>query len=201
MTLLVKICGLTREADVEAAVEAGADAVGFVFHAASPRNVAPARAAKLAGILPARVRRVAVTMHPTMREVEGIFAAFMPDAWQTDAADFARFGLPAGVEPWPVLRSGRRTPPALPQLVLYDAAVSGQGMRADWRAASRLARRTRLIVGGGLDPGTVQRAIEAVRPAGVDVSSGVERSPGVKEASLIREFIAAARAGAGSAGA
>jgi phosphoribosylanthranilate isomerase len=199
--LLVKVCGLTREEDVAAVADAGVDAVGFVFHAASPRDVTPARAATLAGILPAQVRRVAVTLRPTRKEVERILAAFTPDAWQSDAADFESIGLPAGIERWTVLRSGRPTPPALPALVLYDASVSGQGMRADWWAAARLARRTRVIVGGGLDPGTVQRAIEAVRPAGVDVSSGVERSPGVKDAALIREFVAAARAGDGNAGA
>ena len=76
---------------------------------------------------------------------------------------------------------------------MFDAPESGQGRRADWRAAAMLARRSELILGGGLDAGNVAAAIAAVRPFGVDVSSGVESAPGVKDLTRIRAFVAAAR--------
>jgi phosphoribosylanthranilate isomerase len=93
-----------------------------------------------------------------------------------------------------VLRSGRPSPRRLPPTVLYDAEVSGNGMESDWKTAALLARRSRLILAGGLNASSVGRAIESVRPVGVDVSSGVESAPGVKDATLIRAFVAAARA-------
>lgn len=194
MSLLVKICGATREADIVAAAEAGADAVGFVFHEASRRNLAPARAAKLSGNLPAKVLRVAVTLHPSQELVERVLDDFMPDVWQSDFEDFATILLPAGIRHWPVLRTGARAPQTLPHTVLFDAAISGNGMQADWKAAAMLARKCLLIIGGGLNPSTVASAIEKVRPIGVDVSSGVECEAGIKDPILIREFVAAARA-------
>lgn len=194
MTLIVKICGLTREADVAAAVEAGADAVGFVFHEASPRNVMPARAAALASALPPTVLRVAVTLHPSPTFVERILDEFMPDVWQSDLGDFESIRVPDAVRRWPVLRSGTHAPSPLPHIVLFEAAISGHGMQADWKTAAEHARRSLLIIGGGLSPGTVGQAVHEIRPLGVDVSSGVERSAGVKDAVLIRKFVSEARA-------
>jgi phosphoribosylanthranilate isomerase len=78
--------------------------------------------------------------------------------------------------------------------VLFDAAVSGNGKQADWETAALIARRSLLIIGGGLNPSTVGRAVATVKPIGVDVSSGVEHEAGVKDAILIREFLTAARA-------
>ena len=103
-------------------------------------------------------------------------------------------GMPKGIRRWPVLRTGACAPTRLPPVILFDAAVSGNGIQADWRAAQQLARRSHLIIGGGLDAATVARAVETIRPVGVDVSSGVEREPGRKDAALIRKFVAAARA-------
>jgi len=194
VSLLVKICGVTRAADVAAAAESGADAVGFVFHESSRRNVTPSRAAELASGLPADILRVAVTLHPTRRQVRNILAEFTPDIWQSDHEDFAAIGIPADIQRWPVLRTGTRAPRRLPHTLLFDAAVSGNGMQADWHAAALLARRSLLIIGGGLNVATVGYAIEAIRPIGVDVSSGVEGEPGEKDKVLIRQFVAAARA-------
>lgn len=193
MTLLVKICGVTSEEAIEAAVDSGADAVGFVFHAPSPRNVMPGRAAALARRLPRGIASVAVTMHPRQADVNRVLAEFRPDIWQSDAADFEAMCLPGSIECWRVLRGARAAVPGAGR-VLFDAAESGAGRRADWSAAAAIARRNALILGGGLDAGNVGVAIAAVRPAGVDVSSGVERAPGVKDAARIRAFIAAARA-------
>lgn len=194
MTLLVKICGLASEEAVEAAVAAGADAVGFVFHASSPRNILPARAAVLSRRLPRGVASVAVTLHPRQADVDRVLAEFRPDVWQSDATDFDAMHLPDGIERLRVLRCTGAVAPGAGR-VLFDAAESGTGRRADWTAAAAIARRRALILGGGLDAESVGAAIAAVRPAGVDVSSGVESAPGVKDPSRIRAFIRAARAG------
>lgn len=194
MSLLVKICGLTTREAVEAAVAGGADAVGFVFHAPSPRNVEPSQAAALAGSLPPGVLRVAVTLHPSQSLVDRVLAGFEPDVWQSDAADFATLRLPPAISNWPVWRAGNALPETPPPRLVYEAALSGAGMRADWTAAASLARRCGLILGGGLDPANVGAAILRVRPCGVDVSSGVERAPGIKDPAMIRAFIEAARA-------
>lgn len=193
MTLLVKICGVTTEEAVDAAVEAGADAVGFVLHAPSPRDLDPERAAALARRLPRGVASVAVTLHPRQADVERVLQAFVPDIWQSDAADFDVLRLPAGIERLRVLRCARDASPAAGR-VLFEAPESGAGRRADWPAAAVLARTNDLILGGGLDADNVGAAIAAVRPAGVDVSSGVEREPGIKDPARIRAFVAAARA-------
>jgi phosphoribosylanthranilate isomerase len=195
MSLWVKVCGVASEAAIEAAVAAGADAVGFVFHAGSPRNLAPARAAELAAHVPRGVRRVAVTRHPTQALLDAIVASLRPDLLQTDLADLAALVRPAWLSALPVLRSGA-SPPVLPPRFLFEGAESGRGEAADWTEAARLARRAELVLAGGLGPGNVAAAIAAVRPFGVDVSSGVESAPGVKDAALIREFVAAARAAA-----
>ncbi|TAK52665.1 MAG: N-(5'-phosphoribosyl)anthranilate isomerase [Gammaproteobacteria bacterium] len=192
MSLLIKICGITTEEGVDAAVAAGADAIGFVFHASSPRDLAPARAAALADSVP--VLRFAVTRHPSQELVDQILAVFQPDAWQTDTADFQHLRVPAAIECWPVLRSGSVLPQLLPERMLFDAARSGAGERADWAVAAGLARRCSLILAGGLDSGNVGEAIARVRPGGVDVSSGVERAPGIKDPTMIRDFVRAARA-------
>jgi phosphoribosylanthranilate isomerase len=194
VTLWVKICGLTSTEAVAAAVEAGADAVGFVFHAASPRHVTPATAAVLARTVPAGVLRVAVTRHPTQAEVDAIVAGFRPDALQTDADDLERLVLPDALGRLPVLRTGAVLPAVLPRRCLYESADSGRGTTADWQSAAVLARRTELVLAGGLSAANVAAAVARVRPFGVDVSSGVESAPGRKDLGKIREFISAARA-------
>lgn len=193
MSLLVKICGVTTEEAVNAAIAAGADALGFVFHGPSPRSIEPVRAAALAAALPPSILRVAVTLHPSQALVDRVLAEFEPDVWQSDADDFMGLVLPPTIARWPVWRSGN-TSSAPPPRLLFEAAVSGAGTKADWSAAAALARRCGLILGGGLDAANVGAAIAAVRPYGVDVSSGVERAPGSKDPALIRAFIEAARA-------
>ncbi len=192
MTLFVKICGIATHEALDAAVAAGADAVGFVFHESSPRNVAPRRAAALAGRLPPGVLRVAVTLDPSQRDVDRILREFRPDAWQSDARGIDALELPAGIERWPVIRHAGAAV-ALPRRAVFDAPASGQGMKGDWQGAAALARRCELLLAGGLDPSNVADAIAAVRPFGVDVASGVESAPGVKDAARIRAFVAAAR--------
>ncbi|MDH4258856.1 MAG: phosphoribosylanthranilate isomerase [Gammaproteobacteria bacterium] len=193
MSLLVKICGMATDEAINAAVAAGADAIGFVFHGPSLRSVEPLRAATLAGSIPAGILRVAVTLHPSQALVDRVLAEFLPDVWQSDAVDFEALHLPPTITCWPVWRSGASSPETPPPRLLFEAAESGAGARADWTAAARLAKYCGLILGGGLDAANVGAAIAAVRPYGVDVSSGVEREPGVKDPAMIRAFIKAAR--------
>lgn len=194
MGCFVKICGLAHASGVQAAVKAGADALGFVF-AASTRRVTARQAALLASRVPASIKRVAVMQHPDAelwREVESIFC---PDVLQTDAEDFNYLDVPAEIERWPVLREGGEpllAPPA--GVFVYEGRTSGGGEVVDWRVAAGLAGRGRMILAGGLSADNVADAIAAVQPFGVDVSSGVESSPGVKDPELIRRFVAAVRA-------
>ncbi|MDQ1240937.1 MAG: phosphoribosylanthranilate isomerase, partial [Pseudomonadota bacterium] len=144
--------------------------------------------------VPAGIERVAVFLHPSQALLDAVLAAIEPDWVQTDASDFAGLRLPAGQRVLPVLRSGSEHAGPLPPRCLFESVSSGSGERADWTAAARLARTSQLVLAGGLDPSNVGEAVHAVRPFGVDVSSGVESSRGVKDAARIREFIRSARA-------
>lgn len=192
MSGFVKICGLTDAAAVDAALAAGADAIGFVF-ARSSRQVTPAQAFELARPARGRATCIAVTLHPTQSDVDRILDGFIPDVLQTDAEDFARLMLPASLTRLPVLRGGPATALADAR-VLFEGPRSGTGQVADWDAARRLAGRCELVLAGGLSPDNVADAIAAVAPFGVDVSSGVEAGPGRKDPARIALFIARARA-------
>ena len=187
----IKICGMTTVAAVEAAVEARVEAIGFVF-ARSVRELAPERAAVLARPARGRVRCVAVTRHPTQASVDEIMRVFAPDILQSDAEDLAQLRLPAALEALPVLREGGAV--ALPARILFEGPASGSGTVSDWGVAAGLARRTQLVLAGGLNAVNVAAAIAQVQPFGVDVSSGVEERPGVKSPSAIMSFVAAVRA-------
>jgi phosphoribosylanthranilate isomerase len=196
--VFVKICGITSADALDAAAAAGADAVGFVF-APSPRQIAPRDARALAARLPREIRRIAVFRHPRPELLAEVMEVFEADFVQTDAADFAALRLPPGCRALPVYRAGN-APGAddAPSRLLFEGAVSGSGTIADWGEAAALAQRTELILAGGLDPDNVEAAIRCVRPWGVDVSSGVERARGEKDAAKIAEFVVRARAAAGA---
>ena len=212
----IKICGLTTPDAVEAALDAGVDAIGFVF-AKSVRQVTPEMAARLASSARGRVRRVAVTRHPTQSDIDAILTGFDPDVLQTDAADLRLLELPAALERLPVMRDAdvgsgdplgadadRSTAVGaiagfaaathnLPRRLLFEGVSSGAGVPCDWTAASRVARQTELVLAGGLTPDNVAAAVATVRPFGVDVSSGVEAQPGVKSPARIADFVKAVR--------
>jgi phosphoribosylanthranilate isomerase len=194
--LWIKICGLRTRDDVLAAAAAGADAVGFVFHAASPRNLAPADARLLAACVPGGLEKVAVFLHPTQAEVDAAIDAVHPDWVQMDAEDLGRLRLPVGQRALPVFRTDRTLPAPvqLPQRCLLEGGRSGSGERADWGKVAELARHCEVVLAGGLDAASVAGAIAVVRPFGIDVSSGVEASRGVKNAALMHHFVDAARA-------
>jgi phosphoribosylanthranilate isomerase len=189
----VKICGVTSEDAVAAALESHADALGFIF-APSVRRLTVQQATKLATAARGRASLVAVTLHPEQTLVDEILEGFRPDVLQTDLADLDRLQLPDGLARLPVLRAGSEAAPPSSRRFLFEGAHSGSGEIADWSAAARLARLSELILAGGLTPDNVAAAIRAVAPFGVDVSSGVESAPGRKSTAKISQFIAAARA-------
>ncbi len=189
----IKICGVTTAAAVDAALEARVDAIGFVF-AGSVRELTPAAAATLARPARGRVRCVAVTHHPSQTVVDEIVRVFAPDLLQSDAEDFTTLRLPTALETLAVVRAGGALPAPLPARVLFEGPASGRGRVSDWGAAAALARRTQLVLAGGLNETNVPAAIAHVHPFGVDVSSGVEERPGLKDPAAITRFAAAVRA-------
>jgi phosphoribosylanthranilate isomerase len=191
--LWIKICGMMTDEAIEAAGEAGAEAVGFVFHEASPRHLSLETAAALQAAVPAGVDRVAVFLHPAQALVDAVIERLRPDWIQADLADLRALQLPARQQVLPVLRGGGPWPQPPPARVLVESARSGMGEPADWQAAARHARATELVLAGGLSAANVGEAVRRVRPFGVDVSSGVESRRGVKDPGLIREFIETAR--------
>jgi phosphoribosylanthranilate isomerase len=189
----IKICGLTTPEAVAAALDAGADAIGFVFAAKSVRQVTPDVARRLAAAARGRARCVAVTRHPTQQDIDDIVSIFQPDVLQTDVADLSNLRLPALLELLPVFRGDGSASNTLPPRLLFEGATSGAGIPCDWSAARAVARRTQLVLAGGLNPTNVAAAIAAVQPFGVDVSTGVEVRPGVKSPVEIANFVRAAR--------
>lgn len=192
MSMLVKICGLGGVEHVDAAIAAGANALGFVF-ANSVREIAPEVAASLSVNVPAHIRRVAVMLHPTNDAWRHVLSKFSPDVLQTDSEDFAALDVPDSIERWPVYREGGE-PVTTAGTYVYEGASSGRGQAVDWAAAAGIARNGNMILAGGLSTGNVAEAIATVRPIGVDVSSAVESAPGVKDIQLIHDFVRAVRA-------
>jgi phosphoribosylanthranilate isomerase len=189
----LKICGMTDQDAVDAALAAGVDALGFVF-SPSVRRLEPAQALQLAARARGRAAVIAVTLHPPQPLIDEIVRVFQPDALQADLADFERLRLPQSLMRLPVLRADVAAGGALPPRMLFEGARSGSGETADWVTAAVLGRRSELILAGGLTAHNVAAAMRAVRPYGVDVSSGVESAPGRKSEQKIAEFVAAARA-------
>lgn len=205
MRVRVKICGITRGEDASAAVEAGADALGFVFAAGSPRQVTPGMVAAMADRFPPFIARV------------GLFVDAQPDVVRTileearlDTVQFHGDESPevcrAFRHRFRVLKALRvRGPESLDALGAYRGAVDailldawvpgvpgGTGARFDWNLAVAAGQQgLPVVLAGGLNPGNVAEAIERVRPFAVDVSSGVEASPGRKDPTRVREFLAA----------
>lgn len=187
--LFIKICGITELATAHAAVEAGADAVGFVF-ASSPRKVDPGHAVHISGELPPATLRVAVFRRPTLDDIDAVLDVFTPDLVQADYESLEGFGA---IDTLPVFREGAESAPDGGRF-LYEGPVSGSGRSVEMSTAAEVARLGDMVLAGGLRPDNVGHAIDQVRPYGVDVSSGVESSPGVKDPALIRSFVAAVRA-------
>jgi phosphoribosylanthranilate isomerase len=191
MATWIKICGLTTRAAVDAAIAAKVDAIGFVF-APSKRQVTAVQAAQLAhGV--SGVLRIAVMQHPEQLLVDEVWSVFRPDVLQTDYEDLGGLTIPPGLKVLPVMRVGKSLPSLLPEQLLFEGPASGTGETVEWTRAAELASQTHVILAGGLSPSNVAAAIRQVRPFGVDVSSGVESAPGVKDIAKIAEFVRAVR--------
>ena len=163
--MFIKICGMTSESAVVAAIECGVDAIGFVF-APSARRVTPQRAAELSAQAPRDLLRIAVTCHPEQRLIDEIFRYLEPDWLQTDVDDLATLELPDELTVLPVLRSDETDPQHLPPRLLFEGPVSGRGVSTNWQRAAELAQRSELILAGGLHAGNVVEAVahgQAVR--------------------------------------
>jgi phosphoribosylanthranilate isomerase len=201
----VKICGITRAEDAQAAAAAGADAIGFVFYPPSPRAVAPEHAAAIAADLPAGIARVGVFVNETVERMAAIRAQVGLDYVQLHGDEQPDIALALG---GPVIRAVRGAVVGAAEAeriarfpavaVLVDGARSGlfggTGTLAAESAIAAARRARNWILSGGLAPETVAGLIARLKPWGVDVSTGVEFAPGVKDAGRIAAFVTAARA-------
>ncbi len=203
MRIRVKICGIIDPAAAVAASDMGADAVGFVFYPPSPRNLEPDAAADLARHLSPLVTRVAVFRSPESREIIDVASRFHPHVIQVEPTADVVEAIPDSVALLPVFHDGpdvenemaafASPSGAAPTIVLEAAGTGGRGLAPDWDRAAKIAKSTNLVLAGGLSPDNVAEAIRIVRPWAVDVSSGVESSPGIKDPKLIAAFVAAVR--------
>ena len=185
--MLVKICGITRVEDAAAAVDCGAGALGFVFWPGSPRCIDPHRARAIVATLPPFVTPVGVFVNQPAEYVRGVASLVRLGAVQLHGDETV--GYAAGI-----------ATPAIKAVTVADLQLSvwpvrttllldvgdtekrgGTGRTIDWTAAARLAAQRKILLAGGLTPENVAEAVAQVRPFGIDVSSGVERSPGIKD--------------------
>lgn len=198
----VKICGITRRVDLHAAVEAGADALGFVFAERSKRAIDRETAAGLVAQVPAFVSRVGLFMDHDTGSVAGILDKVPLNVLQFhggEDAEFCRqFGLPyikaVSMESGDSVKRAERDFPDAVALLLDShpsGGVGGTGNRFDWSMIPESGKR--LVLAGGLTPRNVRQAVERVRPWAVDVSSGVEDAPGIKNPEKMQEFISEAK--------
>ena len=203
MNVKVKICGITSTADALAAVEAGADALGFMFYAPSPRCVGFASAAEIIGELPPHIAKVGVFVNPTEDEIRRAIAECGIDTLQFHGEESPEFCRRFGLKVIKAFRvrdaeSLQPTKDFPTEAWLLDSYVAGQlggtGARFNWDLATDAAHRHQsVLLAGGLTPENAAEAVRKVRPYGLDVSSGVESAPGKKDAAKVRAFIAAAK--------
>lgn len=214
MDTRVKICGLREPVHVAAAADAGAAYVGFVFFAKSPRNLSVPDARSLALLVPDGVAKVALTVNATDAELDAITGAVAMDMLQLHGAESpervaevrGRYGLPVmkavGIAEEADLALIQTYGRIADQLLIDArppkgaALPGGNGLAFDWRLVARKYWPCPWMLAGGLTPENVAAAIRLTGARQVDVSSGVESAPGVKDEALIRAFIAAARGGA-----
>lgn len=195
----IKICGITRLEDAEAAARFGADAVGFIF-AESPRKISPRQAAGISRSMPPGPARVGVFMNHPLEEVTETAEYCGLDMVQLHGEEDERYysALCAGVDVIKAVRvNGWADLARIRSYPCHSLLVDGYGSngegRFDWRLLSLLPREMRLIIAGGLNPENAGEAIRLLRPYGVDVARGVETAPGVKDPVLMYRFIERAR--------
>ena len=194
----VKVCGLTRPEDAAAAEAVGADAVGVIFAPASRRRVDHAQAAEVLAAVGPFVTRVGVFAAPSVDEVVAALAAVplqvvqihgpLPDGLLHELAGRVPFITAHAFHPDLDLAALARSPASA---VLIDGPAAGSGVAFDWDAAQALRGLPRWILAGGLRPDNVAAAVARLRPPAVDVASGVESAPGIKDPARLQAFFAA----------
>ncbi len=200
----IKICGITRPEDAQVAVAHGADAIGLVFYANSPRAVNPGQAEEILRVVPPFVSTVALFVDEQASVIEGIMSALPIDMLQfhgEESADFCeQFRRPylkaLRVKPGLDLVEAAAPYGSARGLLLdswQEGVPGGTGKTFEWGLAESL-REHAVVLAGGLSAANVGEAIARLAPAGVDVSGGVESAPGIKDAGRIKEFISAVRA-------
>jgi len=211
MALLVKICGLKTPEALDAALDAGADMVGFVFFPPSPRNLGIEAARALGERVQGRAKKVALSVDATDAELDRVVEALKPDMLQLHGKETpervvavrSRFQLPV-MKALPIEARADLAPIRIYEKVadwlLFDARApreatrpGGLGKTFDWTLLENLDLKIPFMLSGGLDAANVAEAVRITRPPAVDVSSGVERAPGEKDPDKIRDFIGAAR--------
>jgi len=212
LPLLVKICGLSTQETLDAALDAGADMVGFVFFPPSPRHLSLETARELGKRAGRRAMKVALTVDADDATLENIVEVLKPDILQLHGHETVarlrdvrqKFGLQV-MKAMPVESAADLVSlpgyAAVADRILFDARPpkgatrpGGLGAVFDWHVLENLALELPFMVSGGLSPDNVAEAVRVTQAGGVDVSSGVERAPGVKDVEMIRAFIRAARA-------
>jgi phosphoribosylanthranilate isomerase len=212
MSLIVKICGLTTRETLDVALDAGADMVGFVFFPASPRHLSLEMARDLGERVKRRAVKVALTVDADDATLANIVEVLQPDLLQLHGNETVarlrdikqKFGLPV-MKVIAVETSADLVPlpgcAAVADRILFDARAprgatrpGGLGAVFDWHVLEKLDLKVPFMVSGGLNADNVAEAVRVTRAGGVDVSSGVERTPGVKDPEMIRAFVRAARA-------
>ena len=202
----VKICGITNEDDARVAVEAGADALGFIMYRKSPRFVEAAVAKRIIDGLPPFVAAVGVFVNEEAAAVRRLMDECGLTLAQLHGDESAAYCEGLGRPSMKALRlkdrgtflalaefQGRANVRAFVLDAFSDQAYGGTGQTVDWTLAAEAARASRVLLAGGLTPDNVAEAIRQVRPYGVDVSSGVEVRPGQKDHAKVQAFIQAAR--------
>jgi phosphoribosylanthranilate isomerase len=211
MPLLIKICGLNTPEAVDAALDAGADAVGFVFFPPSPRHLGFEAARALGGRVRDRALKVALAVDAADDWLAAVIEALRPDMLQLHGKETrdrvvmvrTRFGLPV-IKALPIAERADLTPirlyASVADRLLFDARApreatrpGGLGKSFDWRLLEGIDPGVRFMLSGGLDAGNVAEALRITNAPAVDVSSGVERAPGEKDPEKIRAFVRAAR--------
>jgi phosphoribosylanthranilate isomerase len=199
--VFVKICGVTTEEDALLAVAMGADAVGFNFVPSSPRFLAVSRAADIAKRLPPEILTVGIFRNEAPERVvdlvhqAGLKAAQLHGHESPDDSRWVRARVPITIKVFPGGDPELARATAFgADIVMLDSASPGSGQVFDWSLAEGAPSGLRILLAGGLTPDNVAEAIDRVRPWGVDVASGVESAPGVKDPTLVRRFVRAAKA-------
>jgi phosphoribosylanthranilate isomerase len=199
--MFLKVCGITRMADGLHAAQHGATAVGFVFWPRSPRYVSPEAAAEIVAALPPSVTTVGLFVNESAEHIREVVARTGIRTVQLHGDERPALARELGQ---PVLRAidvqaAERGCADWPEGTTFlldtmdPVRRGGTGVRVDWKRAAALAKEWRVVLAGGLNPDNVALAIAAVRPYGVDVSSGVETTPGVKDSDKVARFLETAR--------